>query len=150
LYGLDSKIPSTSEIEADAKVLADSVRKLFMLVFTSSAFRILLQDVLVSVREALADTAADVGRTAGQVQIAAEKVEHLVEPGNGAAPSQENFGFAFNEAEQKSVDAFVELQDETAQKARFVVIDRIQEVCVIAPIMYFDSECDLLGNLAGA
>jgi hypothetical protein len=125
---LASSIPSTSEIKIDTQELAVSIRKIFMLVLTSSAFRVLLQDVLVSARQVLTDTAVVVGRTAGQVQIAAEKVEHLVEPGHDVVPTRETFAAAIDEAERKSTDAFLGLQNEIAQETRAVIINRIQEV----------------------
>lgn len=127
-FSLVLNIPTTDELQADTKKLAVSATKLFTLVFTSSAFRVLLQDVLISSREVLAGTAATVSRTAGQVQVAAEKIEYMADPNHGPDPTQEDVSAAINEAGKNSAEAFVELQEDATDTARNVFITRIQGV----------------------
>lgn len=79
----------------------------------------------------MASAAATVGKTAGQVQVAAEKIGDLVDPATKSEPTKEKVSAAINEAGEKSAEAFVDLKDETGDKARDLVIDRIQRVVLI-------------------
>jgi len=123
-----SNIPSSQDFQTDTKELAGSVSKLVTLIFTSSAFRVLLQDFFVSTREIIASAAATVGKTAGQVQVAAEKISDMVDPATDSEPTEQKISAAIRGVGEESADIFVDLKDETRDKARDLAIDRIQRV----------------------
>lgn len=132
-----SNLPTSEELQEDTKKLAGSATRLFTLVFTSSTFRALLQDFFVSTREILSSTAATVSHTAGQVQIAAEKIEYLADPNHGPDPTQEQVSAAINEAGKNSAEAFIKLEEGSTEAARSIAINRIQGVS-------FPHSCDAL------
>jgi hypothetical protein len=96
--------------------------------FTSWTFRVLLQDFFVSTREMMASAVATVGETAGQIQVAAERIGDLVDPATKSEPTKEKVSAAVNEAGENSAEALMDLKDKTGDKVRDLVVDRIQRV----------------------
>lgn len=80
---------SKQQAQKDATVVRDSIQNLVSLLFTSSAFRLLLTDVFVTSRNVLADLVSSVGDAAQVVVSGANVVEGVVRP---------------SEDEQKQVD----------------------------------------------
>jgi hypothetical protein len=78
---LASAIPSEDEAKADIAALVASLHTLTSLVLTSSTFRLILSDVLITAREFVADALENVAQTAAAVEVVAEKVEAEVRPG---------------------------------------------------------------------
>lgn len=60
--------------------LLKSLRTLAGLLFTSSAFRLILSDLLITTRELVADIAENVEQAAETVEAVAQNVEELVRP----------------------------------------------------------------------
>ncbi|CAL1705954.1 unnamed protein product [Somion occarium] len=83
-------LPSEEEAKNDGRILLNSLFTLLRLLITASVFRFMLLDILKVVREVLADTAADVGQIAQQVEVAAELAEETIRPDAEGCPSLDN------------------------------------------------------------
>jgi archaellum component FlaC len=66
--------PTTEELNRDVETLVKSAKTLLRLLATSSAFRIIVADLLQAIRETVDEFAFDVERIALQAQIGAEEV----------------------------------------------------------------------------
>ena len=73
--------PSQQEAASDAASLLYSIYTLVYVLLSSAAFRIILSDVLLIARQAVADVAARVGDTAFAVEKAADNIQDAVRPG---------------------------------------------------------------------
>lgn len=112
---------SNGEIKHDAEQAALAVRTLASLLFTSSAFRLILSDVLITSREALADIVVDVSAMASFVQNRANQVEEFVRPppGTGGLEGLDNFDAEIIKGKGKRISERVgDISDETAREAR--------------------------------
>lgn len=132
-------LPSTQEASADAGALVRSIYSLVYVLATSAAFRLILSDVFLIVRETTADVAARVGLAAAVVEKVAEDVEGTVRPGGGtvADVKAELGGFGDGIANELSGDGIVadgmreiaaKVQQESPDAAKDAVIRRLQEV----------------------
>ncbi|KAH8077512.1 hypothetical protein BXZ70DRAFT_698575 [Cristinia sonorae] len=81
LKGAAEHLPSQQELSSDSKHLAQSFRTLSRLLLTSSTFRLILSDILTSVRSSIADIAAEIGHAAVRVQDTVKTVEDVSRPG---------------------------------------------------------------------
>lgn len=126
-----------------------------MLLFTSSAFRILLTDILVTIRAIAADFVAEVRDIAKVVESGAQTVETIVRPsepelGPGQTPdeTEDSPELEYNrkeqakikvEAEQELLDtvntstergkaALDNLQQQSPDRIRDTIVDRIKTV----------------------
>ncbi|KAG8962521.1 hypothetical protein FRC03_004159 [Tulasnella sp. 419] len=78
---LSSNPPVTKdEISDDAQKVMSSLKTIVSLLFTSTAFRVLLSDILLTSREIVADFASEVGAVAETVAGSAGVVEDIVRP----------------------------------------------------------------------
>ncbi|KAG8987633.1 hypothetical protein FRB90_003237, partial [Tulasnella sp. 427] len=153
-------IPSSGEVQSDVQNLTDSVKTLVTLLFTSSAFRLLLTDIFVTVRDILADFAAQVGDVAKVVESGAHVVEGVVRPSdeerhqtNGDAALQEDAKAGspdieqvraeqaqvkveaekeiletVNESTERGQAAWQSLQQQTPDRIREAILDRIKSI----------------------
>lgn len=71
---------TTSQVHDDATTIKNSVQTLISLLFTSSAFRLLLTDVFITTRQIAADFVSSVGDAAQVVASGANVVEGVVRP----------------------------------------------------------------------
>ncbi|KAF5383154.1 hypothetical protein D9615_004963 [Tricholomella constricta] len=72
---LQAQAPTHDELVHDTRKFIKSLKEVARLLLTSTAFRLLLSDIFAAARELLAQTAAEIGAVALQVQVAAETVE---------------------------------------------------------------------------
>ncbi|KAL5523594.1 hypothetical protein ACEPAG_7767 [Sanghuangporus baumii] len=84
-----SAIPSQNELAEDMTALISSFRTLAKLLLTSSAFRLIVGDLLLTVRQFVADAAAQVKQAAEAVENVSEAVERNVRPESGAIDENE-------------------------------------------------------------
>jgi len=106
---------------ADTTQAISALKTLASLLFTSSAFRFILSDVLLTARQALADVAVDVSKVASIVQNSAAQVEEVVRPppGTGGIEGLDDFDVELIKDKGKSVAGRVgDLADETARETR--------------------------------
>ncbi|KAG9074777.1 hypothetical protein FRC06_010460, partial [Ceratobasidium sp. 370] len=143
-----NEVPTVGQAELvdDSQALADSLRALFSLLLTSSAFRLLVSDILITTREILADTASDVAAVAAYVETKAEDVEHTVRPDPHEGETGVTVEDAMNQAEKMddTVRADLEkalkeaemkkhvieerLADESPDRVRQVIVERIEAI----------------------
>jgi hypothetical protein len=81
---------SQEEAQQDLRKFISSIRSLLSLVLTSSAFRLIISDILVTTRDILADVAMDVAKVAAVVEIRAEQLEEAVRPGDAELAGQKD------------------------------------------------------------
>ncbi|KAG9126944.1 hypothetical protein FRC07_001277 [Ceratobasidium sp. 392] len=135
-----------AEIVEDSQALAGSLRTLFSLLLTSSAFRHIISDILITAREIMADTASDVAAVAAYVETKAEDVEHTVRPdphegeaGITAEDAMDQAGKvndtvkadlekALKEAELKKHVIQERLADESPDRIRQTIVERIEAI----------------------
>lgn len=75
-----STLPTETEAKSDFSKFLSSTRTLIKLLLTSSAFRILISDILKTAREIAADVAADIQQVAAKIEITAEVIEETMRP----------------------------------------------------------------------
>lgn len=151
-------IPSPAQVRHDAQTLSDSIKTLVTLLFTSSAFRLLLTDVFVTAREILADLAAQIGDVALAVESGAHVAEGVIRPSEeernkedatleghaeAGAPEVEDIRTeqaqvkvqaekkileTVDQSTQKGKEAWQKLQQETPDRVRETVLERIKSI----------------------
>lgn len=151
-------IPSAAQVQHDAQNLSDSIKTLVTLLFTSSAFRLLLTDVFVTAREILADFASQIGDVAQAVESGAEVVEGVIRPSEeehrrtedtfeddteGQGPQVEAMRTeqaevkveaekkileTVDQSTQKGQEAWQNLQQQTPDRIREAILDRIKSI----------------------
>ncbi|KAL5485387.1 hypothetical protein ACEPAI_8029 [Sanghuangporus weigelae] len=84
-----SAIPSQNELAEDMTALISSSRTLAKLLLTSSAFRLIVGDLLLTVRQFVADAAAQIKQAAEAVENVSEAVERNVRPESGTIAENE-------------------------------------------------------------
>jgi len=143
-----NEIPTVEQAELvdDSRTLAVSLQTLFSLVLTSSAFRLLISDILVTAREILADTASDVAAVAAYVETRAEGVESTVRPdpheGNAGVTVEDaanqakkvegavkdDLEKALKEAEMRKHVIEERLADESPDRIKQTIVERIEAI----------------------
>ena len=106
----------------DAAALIVSLRRICISIFTSSAFRMLISEILLTTREIIANTAERVKSAAEKVEDVAEVIEENARP-NGA----------YSKRKQKATDWVEpnrddEMPSHETKNTKEVVLDRIYEV----------------------
>jgi hypothetical protein len=135
-----------SQVAFDAATTLHAVRTLCETYLKSPGFRLILSDIFSIARDVLVHAAADVGRTACQVQDAAEDVQHQVEraddiidrDGNVSVDEAKNKGKEaadkiMRTAKQAGDDLKKDLGDveELAEdKTKEQILQRVQEVSI--------------------
>jgi hypothetical protein len=143
-----AKVPK-DELEADTQKVLSSLRTLVSLLFTSTAFRAILFDVLLTSREVLADVASDVSKVAAVVETKAEQVEEMVRPdevekaGDANVPDLDNIkgkaaeivddlkekeAVTEKEARLKQEIAWKRINEESPDRVKDAVLERIKPV----------------------
>ena len=118
-----------SELKDDSRALADSLHTLVSLLLTSSGFRLIISDILITARQMLADTASDVAAVAAYVETKAEDVEQTVRPD----PHEGQTGVTMDDAMEQveKVDETVRSDFEKARKEaelkKHVIEERLAE-----------------------
>ncbi|KAF8512805.1 hypothetical protein JB92DRAFT_2926409 [Gautieria morchelliformis] len=136
IKNLASVIPSVKELDNDARRLSDSLFTLSRILLTSSSFRLLLSDVLLTSRALLGDVAAHVGQAARNVERRADAVEQAVRPGDKEIESPED---RMDEAAKQVKDGVKDLGEgakekwdtlgtETSDRLISSAVDRLQKV----------------------
>ncbi|KAG8865443.1 hypothetical protein FRB97_004719, partial [Tulasnella sp. 331] len=100
---------SKEEAQKDVAIIRDQVQNLISLLFTSSAFRLLLTDIFVTGRSILADLVHSAGEAAQVVASGADVVESVVRPSEDEQKEVE---------EQKTDDETVDEQLPDAEEIR--------------------------------
>jgi hypothetical protein len=147
-----NEIPTVehTELVDDSQALAVSLQTLFSLLLTSSAFRLLISDILITTREILADTASDVAAVAAYVETKAEDVEGTVRPGPHEGDAgitvedamnqaekvegtvKEDLEKALKEAEMRKHVIEERLADESPDRVKQTIVERIEAVSTVA------------------
>ncbi|KDN50250.1 hypothetical protein RSAG8_01586, partial [Rhizoctonia solani AG-8 WAC10335] len=133
-----------TELEDDSAALLASLRTLFSLLLTSSGFRLLISDILITTRQILADTASDVAAVAAYVETRAENVEETIRPGehegereitveDAAKQAQkvddavkEDLEKALKEAEMKKHVIGERLAEESPDRVKQTIMERVE------------------------
>ncbi|KAG8903533.1 hypothetical protein FRC01_009167, partial [Tulasnella sp. 417] len=151
-------IPSSAQVQHDAQTFSDSIKTLATLLFTSSAFRLLLTDVFVTTREILADLAAQIGDVALVVESGAHVAEGVIRPSeeernkeaatpedhaDARAPEVEDIRIeqahvkveaekkileTVDQSTQKGKEAWQNLQQGTPERIREAILERIKSI----------------------
>ncbi|KAJ7437385.1 hypothetical protein B0H11DRAFT_2107808, partial [Mycena galericulata] len=117
-FSLDAN--SSQELSEDAGDFVQSLKSLAQLTITSSAFRMLLSDILGTTREIVAEAASEIGEIASQVQAAA--VDGKAQESYSGL--QQSVGTAHRNLGT--------LGDDSAERARDLVVGRVQELVIQA------------------
>ncbi|KAL5528669.1 hypothetical protein ACEPAF_7805 [Sanghuangporus sanghuang] len=121
-----SAIPSQNELAEDMTALISSLRTLAKLLLTSSAFRLLVGDLLLTVRQFVADAAAQVKQAAEAVENVSEAVERNVRPESGTTAENEP---ALHDARQRQIQTSgPEPVQEEVRSPKEVMLDRIEDI----------------------
>ncbi|KAG8734620.1 hypothetical protein FRC12_018453 [Ceratobasidium sp. 428] len=126
-----NEIPTVEQTELadDSLAFVGSLQTLLSLLLTSSAFRLLISDILVTTREILADTASDVAAVAAYVETKAEDVEHTVRPDPHEGEAGISVEDAMNQAEKvdDTVRADLEKALKEAEMRKHVIEERLAD-----------------------
>ncbi|KAK7046706.1 hypothetical protein R3P38DRAFT_2607706 [Favolaschia claudopus] len=132
LVKLDSA--TTQEISTDADEFLRSLKALSKLGITSSAFRVLVSDILSTTREIVAEAAVEVGQVASQVQAAAVDVAQAVELNNVTAEGLKGKAQDSLTGIQQSVGHahrnLGTLGDDSTERIRDIIVGRVQEIVI--------------------
>ncbi|KAJ7800327.1 hypothetical protein B0H14DRAFT_2465465 [Mycena olivaceomarginata] len=123
---------SSEEISEDAADFLQSLKTLSKLAITSSAFRMLMSDILVTTREVVAEAAIEIGEVASQVQAAAADVAKTAELDNLTTEGLKGKAEESYSGIQQSVGHahrnLGTLGDDSADQIRDIVVGRVQEI----------------------
>ncbi|KAI0049046.1 hypothetical protein FA95DRAFT_1557314 [Auriscalpium vulgare] len=129
-------IPSQRELVNDAAELISSLKQLSWLFLASTAFRVLISDILLIAQELTAATAVEVETLASQVTAGATEVEALargtVISVDGMKEQLREAGHDIARIGAEQGDRLNALQLETSNKISDSLITRIQQVLVSA------------------
>lgn len=117
-----SAIPTEAEIAQDTAALIKSIQTLASLLLTSSAFRLILSDVLSTAREFVADSVETIRETAEIVEKFATTVEDAVRPG-GLDTKQSVDAISVEEIHVEAKREEPEVKD-----LKDVMLDRVEDV----------------------
>ncbi|KAJ7721961.1 hypothetical protein DFH07DRAFT_898139, partial [Mycena maculata] len=129
-------LESSHEISADTDEFLQSLKTLAQLAITSSAFRMLMSDILATTREIVAEAASEIGEVASQVQAAAVDVANAAELDNLTADGLKGKAEESYSGLQHSVGNahrnLGTLGDESSDRVRDLVVGRVQEITIQA------------------
>ena len=137
---LVSTIPSKDETKSDISVLISSLRTLIILLFTSTAFRDILSNVLAVTREFVADTAHGVSESAAVVEELALKLEADARPGGSGCEDSPSplHGYHDHDSAVKNTP-----------RTKVIILDRMEDVRVsFTQAINYLQQCT--GNNTGA
>ncbi|CAE6422327.1 unnamed protein product [Rhizoctonia solani] len=135
-----------SELTDDSLAFAASLRTLLSLIFTSSGFRLVISDILITTRQILADTASDVAAVAAYVETRAENIEQVIRPGEEEGGKEitvedvakqaekidetvrEDLKKARTEAELKKHVIEERLSEESPDRVKQTVMERVEAI----------------------
>ncbi|CUA76666.1 putative protein C57A7,06 [Schizosaccharomyces pombe 972h-] [Rhizoctonia solani] len=135
-----------TELADDSVAFLASLRTLLSLLLTSSGFRLLISDILITTRQILADTASDVATIAAYVETRAENVEQAIRPSehegdrevtveDAAKQAQkvedtvrEDLEKALKEAEMKKHVIEERLAEESPDRVKQTVMERVEAI----------------------
>ncbi|KAJ7131712.1 hypothetical protein C8R43DRAFT_1239737 [Mycena crocata] len=127
---------SSGEISSDADDFIESLTTLARLAVTSSAFRMLMSDILTTTREIVAEAASEVGQVASQVQAAAADVSKAAELDNltaeGLKGKAEDSVSGLRQSIGHAHRNIGTLGDESPERVRDLVVGRVQEIVIQA------------------
>ncbi|KAJ7660057.1 hypothetical protein B0H17DRAFT_1145095 [Mycena rosella] len=127
---------SSQEITNDADDFMQSLKTLAQLAITSSAFRMLMSDMLATTREIVAETASEIGQVASQVQAAAVDVAKTAELDNltvdGLKGKAEESYSGLEQSVGHAHRNIGTLGDDSAERVRDLVVGRVQEIVIQA------------------
>lgn len=110
---LASAIPSQEEVASDTAALLTSVKTLSKVILTSSAFRAILADLLITARETVANSVEQIRKAAQTVEQVSESVEKTLMPEIASS-------FAKREGGEEPI-----IEERSPKEA---VLDRLEEV----------------------
>lgn len=149
---------TTEETQQDAAQILTSLRELIYLLFTSTAFRLIISDILVVWQETVADTAAKVAQVAAAVESCVRQPEETIPPeseelargqnaGDTAVPSPDGLTQSGENARERASGAVKEttakankrkdhmwdnIQSDNLECVKTRVLDRTRQVHLIA------------------
>ncbi|TFY61809.1 hypothetical protein EVG20_g6917 [Dentipellis fragilis] len=125
-------LPNREEVVNDALEVLAATKQLSWLLITSTAFRMMLSDLLFTVEELAAFFALEVESAASQVETTAKEVESFARSGDISLQAvQDRVGDAKQEIGQvvnEKKEQVVELNVETSVKLKDTTLARIQEL----------------------
>ncbi|KAJ7637083.1 hypothetical protein FB45DRAFT_829411 [Roridomyces roridus] len=124
------------DASSDLTSFLQSLMTLTQLTLTSSAFRMLISDILGTTREIVAEAASEIGEVAAEVQATAFEVAKTVETGAVTADTLEGKARESYAGLQQSVENahsnMGTLGDNSADRVRDLVVGRVQEIVLHA------------------
>jgi hypothetical protein len=142
LINLSADMNTSEEMNADAEHFLKSLKTLARLAVTSSAFRMLLSDILATTREVIAEAASEVAEIASQVQATAADVSKAVELDNLTVEGLKGKAEESYSGIQQSVGHahrnLGTLGDDSAERVKDIVVGRVQEVILLSRIIPFE------------
>ncbi|KAJ6571811.1 hypothetical protein B0H19DRAFT_1131376 [Mycena capillaripes] len=125
---------NSSQISEDVDDFARSLKTLSQLAVTSSAFRMLVSDILATTREIVAEAASEVGQIASQVQAAAVDVAKTAELDNltteGLKGKAEESYLGIQQSVGHAHRNIGTLGDDSVEQMRDIVVGRVQEIVI--------------------
>ncbi|KAJ6631180.1 hypothetical protein B0H10DRAFT_711550 [Mycena sp. CBHHK59/15] len=132
--GLD--LHASRDMSSDADDFLQSLTSLARLTITSSAFRMLVSDILTTTREIVAEAASEIGQVASQVEAAAADVTKAAELSNLTVQGlTQKAGESYAGIQQSVGHAHRNLGtlgDDSAERAKDLVIGRVQDIVIQA------------------
>ncbi|CAE6488368.1 unnamed protein product [Rhizoctonia solani] len=118
-----------TELTDDSLAFAASLRTLLSLLLTSSGFRLLISDMLITTRQILADTASDVAAVAAYVETRAENIEQTIRPSGDEGDREITVEDAAKQAEkvENTVKEDLEKALKEAEMKKHVIEERLAE-----------------------
>ncbi|KAJ7275091.1 hypothetical protein C8J57DRAFT_1714793 [Mycena rebaudengoi] len=133
---VDLNMNTSEEMNADAEHFLKSLKTLARLAVTSSAFRMLLSDILATTREVIAEAASEVAEIASQVQATAADVSKAVELDNltveGLKGKAEESYSGIQQSVAHAHRNLGTLGDDSAERVKDIVVGRVQEIAIQA------------------
>ncbi|TFY83363.1 hypothetical protein EWM64_g649 [Hericium alpestre] len=131
-----SSLPTGQEVAQDGAEILNAMKDICWLLVSSSAFRVLASDVLLTMEELAVFLAIEVQSTASQVETSAKEAESIVRSGDISFQAvQDSVDHAKNDlgsiANAKK-GRLVELNVETSAKLQDSVVRRVQDVMLLA------------------
>ncbi|CAE6407789.1 unnamed protein product [Rhizoctonia solani] len=118
-----------SELTDDSLAFANSLRTLLSLLLTSSGFRLVISDILITTRQMLADTVSDVATVAAYVETRAEDIEQTIRPSEEEGDREVTIEDAAKQAEKinDTVREDLEKARREAELKKHVIEERLSE-----------------------
>ncbi|KAL0955633.1 hypothetical protein HGRIS_001866 [Hohenbuehelia grisea] len=131
-------LPTELELARDASTLINSLKSLVHLLIRSSAFHLILSDILTTARKLVAEGAAQAATLAHDVEVAADDVRKVAQFGEVSSLDKDKatgreIARDIQDAASDAADGLRHPEMDSVEDARDAVIGRLQEVRTRTP-----------------